>query len=245
MFDRGKGIPIGTQPSTLFSHPRSRSGQASPGRTPTSCPPFRVQHRGRDRGSHTTPPDVKAGPAALRAGPRGPSAVHRSRGSLIMAKDMFVKIGSLKGESTDKNHAGEFDTLSWSWGISNSGSAHQGGGMGAGKARVQDFSFTKYVDKGTPDLMLACCNGKHFDKAVLTVRKAGENPLEYLQITMENLIITNISTGGGVADEGDRLTENVTLNFAKVKVQYKEQTAKGTVGDKPEFGWDIGQNVKQ
>jgi len=159
-----------------------------------------------------------------------------------MAMDQFIKIGALKGESKDKAHKDEIDVLNWSWGLSNSGSAHQGGGAGAGKVSVQDLSFTKYLDKSSPDLMLACCNGKHFDKAVLTVRKAGENPLEYLLVTLENLIVTNVSTGGSGGE--DRLTENVTLNFAKVKVQYKEQTDKGGVGDKPEMGWDIAQNAK-
>ncbi|MCK9688689.1 type VI secretion system tube protein Hcp, partial [Scleromatobacter humisilvae] len=35
-----------------------------------------------------------------------------------MAMDMFIKIGSLKGESVDKTHAGEIDVLAWSWGMS-------------------------------------------------------------------------------------------------------------------------------
>ncbi len=160
-----------------------------------------------------------------------------------MAMDMFIKIGALKGESKDSVHKEEIDVLAWSWGLSNSGSAQQGGGMGAGKVNVQDLSFTKYIDKSSPDLMLAACNGKHYDKALLTVRKAGEQPLEYLLITMEDLIVTSVSTGGSGGE--DRLTENVTLNFAKVKVQYKEQTATGGVGDKPEMGWDIAGNVKQ
>jgi type VI secretion system secreted protein Hcp len=33
-----------------------------------------------------------------------------------MAKDMFFKIGDLKGESQDKKHKDEIDVLSWSWG---------------------------------------------------------------------------------------------------------------------------------
>jgi type VI secretion system secreted protein Hcp len=159
-----------------------------------------------------------------------------------MAMDMFIKIGELKGESRDKVHKDEIDVLAWSWGISNSGSAQVGGGAGAGKCNVQDLSFTKYIDKSSPDLMLACCNGKHFPKATLTVRKAGENPLEYLLITLEELIVTSCSTGGSGGE--DRLTENVTLNFARVKVNYKEQTPTGGVGDKPEMGWNIAENAK-
>jgi len=159
-----------------------------------------------------------------------------------MAMDQFIKIGTLKGEAKDKVHRDSIDVLAWSWGMSNSGSAQTGGGAGAGKVNVQDLSVTKYVDKSSPDLMLACCNGKHFDKAVLTVRKAGETPLEYLVITLEDLIITSISTGGSGGE--DRLTENVALNFARVKVSYKEQTATGGVGDKPEMGWNIAENTK-
>ena len=121
-----------------------------------------------------------------------------------MAVDMFMKIDSLKGESNDKTHKGEIDVLAWSWGGSNSGSAHVGGGAGSGKANVQDLSFTKYIDKSTPDLLLSCFNGKHWDSATLVVRKAGETPLEYLKITMNEVIVANVSTGGSGGE--DRLT---------------------------------------
>src|SRR5215467_7426071 len=99
-----------------------------------------------------------------------------------MAVDMFIKIGDLKGESKDSKHKDEIDVLAWSWGMSNSGSAHVGGGAGSGKVNVQDLSFTKYTDAASADLYLACCNGKHFDEALLTVRKAGgEEPVEYIK----------------------------------------------------------------
>lgn len=157
-----------------------------------------------------------------------------------MAVDMFIKIKDVKGESQDDKHKDEIDVLAWSWGMSNSGSTHMGGGSGAGKVNVQDLSFTKYIDKSSPDLMKACCNGKHFGDAVLVCRKAGEKPVEYLTITMTDLIITSVSTGGSGGE--DRLTENVTLNFGEVKVKYIEQTAKGGEGAKPEMGWDIAAN---
>lgn len=159
-----------------------------------------------------------------------------------MAMDMFIKIGDLKGESKDKSHGGEIDILAWSWGLANSGTAHAGGGSGAGKVNVHDLSFTKWIDKSSPDLMLSCCNGKHFDKATLTVRKAGEQPLEYLIIKLENVLIAGVSTGGSGGE--DRLTENITLNFGKVFVEYTEQNPKGGEGAKPKMGWDIGANVK-
>src|ERR1700704_452981 len=113
-----------------------------------------------------------------------------------MAVDMFMKIATVDGESKDSKHKKDIDVLGWSWGMSNSGSAHVGGGAGAGKVNVQDLSFTKWVDLSSAPLMLAVANGKHISKATLVVRKAGENPLEYLTITMTECLISSVSTGG-------------------------------------------------
>jgi type VI secretion system secreted protein Hcp len=159
-----------------------------------------------------------------------------------MAVDMFIKIGDIKGESMDKTHKDKIDVLAWSWGMSNSGTTHTGGGGGAGKVNVQDLSITKYVDSASPKLFLSCCNGKHYDEATLTVRKAGEKPVEYLKIKLTEVLVTSISTGGSGGE--DRLTENVTLNFAKVHVDYTPQDDKGKGGTAIPFNWDIAANDK-
>jgi len=159
-----------------------------------------------------------------------------------MAVDMFIKIGDLKGESVDDKHKGEIDVLAWSWGMSQSGNTHVAAGGGAGKVNVQDLSFTKYLDKASPNLMQYCCNGKHFADALLTVRKAGENPLEYLKITLKDLIIAAVTTGGSGGE--DRLTENVTLNFAEFKVEYTPQKKDGSGDAAVTVGWNIAENKK-
>ena len=159
-----------------------------------------------------------------------------------MAVDMFMKIGDIKGESVDSKHKDEIDVLAWSWGMSNSGTAHTSKGAGSGKVNVQDLSFTKYIDNATPDLMLHCCGGKHYDEATLTVRKAGEPPVEYVKIKMTHVLITSLSTGGSGGE--DRLTENVTLNFAKVNLDYTPQDDKGKAGTTKPASWDIAGNIK-
>jgi type VI secretion system secreted protein Hcp len=159
-----------------------------------------------------------------------------------MAVDMFMKIKGVKGESADKTYKEQIDVLAWSWGASNSGSASQGGGAGSGKVSMNDLSFTKYLDTSSPDLMKACCNGKHFDEALLIVRKAGEKPLEYLKITMNEVLISSVSTGGSGGE--DRLTENVTFNFAKVKVEYTPQTETGGKGPTATMTWNIKKNAE-
>ncbi|MBP7148212.1 MAG: type VI secretion system tube protein Hcp [Acidobacteria bacterium] len=160
-----------------------------------------------------------------------------------MAVDMFIKLGDIKGESKDDKHKEEIDVLAWSWGVSQSGSMHMGGGGGSGKANVNDLSFTKYIDKASPNLLKFCCSGKHFPSATLTVRKAGDKPLEYVKIIMEEVLVTSVSTGGSSGE--DRLTENVTLNFGKVKVSYQAQKPDGAADGGPvEGGWDMQKNAE-
>jgi type VI secretion system secreted protein Hcp len=142
-----------------------------------------------------------------------------------MAVDMFFKIAGVKGESKDSKHGEEIDVLAWSWGMSNAANAHSGGGSGSGKVSVQDLSFTKYVDKASTVLIMACANGTHLDEANLTVRKAGSDPLEYMKIKLHQVFVTGFATGGSGGE--DRLTENVTLSFSKFEVAYQPQNSKG------------------
>ena len=55
-----------------------------------------------------------------------------------MAVDMFLTLDGVKGESEDKNHPKQIGVLSWSWGMSRSGSAHVGGGPPARQSQWQD-----------------------------------------------------------------------------------------------------------
>lgn len=160
-----------------------------------------------------------------------------------MAVDMFIQIGDIEGESEDSVHKGKIDVLAWSWGMSNSGTTHTGGGGGSGKVSVQDISVTKYVDASSNALIMSACKGTHHPEALLIVRKAGGSPVEYIKIKMEEVIITSVSTGGSGGE--DRLTENVSLNFAKFKYEYQPQDKTGAeLGGAKEAGWDIAGNVE-
>jgi len=157
-----------------------------------------------------------------------------------MAVDMFIKIDGIKGEAQDAKHKNEIDVLAWSWGESNSGSHSMGGGGGSGKVNVNDLSVTKWVDAASASLMKCCANGKHIKEALLTVRKAGEKPVEYIKITLSDLLISSVSTGGSGGE--DRLTENVTLNFTKIKYEYVQQNADGNPGATFPFSLDVKKN---
>lgn len=158
-----------------------------------------------------------------------------------MAVDMFIKIGDIKGESMDDKHKDEIDVLAWSWGGSQSGSLHTGSGGGAGKVSIQDMTFTKWLDKSSPVLFQTMCEGKHIKETVLTVRKAGGTPVEYLKITLIDAIVTSVSLGGSGGEE--RLTENVSLNFAKFKLDYVPQKEDGSAMPAVQMAWNIAANT--
>ncbi|MCI2283437.1 type VI secretion system tube protein Hcp [Colwellia sp. MSW7] len=159
-----------------------------------------------------------------------------------MAVDMFLKLTDIEGEAQDNTHGKEIDVLAWSWGMSQSGTFHAGGGGGSGKANFQDISITKYVDKASMTLMGKVATGEHIAEATLIVRKAGgKDPLEYIKIDMKKVMVTSVSTGGSGGE--DRLTENITLNFAEVATHYKPQTEKGADEPAIDFEWNIAKNA--
>lgn len=159
-----------------------------------------------------------------------------------MAVDMYLKLEGIDGESQDGSHANEIDVLAWSWGASQSGTMHSGGGGGAGKVAVQDLSITKYVDSASNNLLRHCHTGSHIPAATLTVRKAGGNPLEYIVLKLTDILVASVSTGGSGGE--DRLTENVTLNFKTFEYAYTPQNPDGTGGAAKEFKWDIPKNIE-
>jgi len=158
------------------------------------------------------------------------------------ASDYFLKIEGVDGESKDDKHKNEIEIESWSFGASQSGSMAAGGGGGAGKVSMQDFTFTKSIDKSSPKLFEALATGQHLKEAKLVLRGAGGSQVEYLVITLSDVLVSSYSTGGSSGD--DRPTESVSFNFAQIKMSYVEQDASGRAGAATEFGWDIKANKK-
>jgi len=156
--------------------------------------------------------------------------------------DYFLKIDGLPGESTDVKHKGELDLESFSWGETQTGSAGHGSGAGAGKVMPQDFVFVKRLDKSSPVLFIACATGMHYKTVVLTARKAGAGQQEYLQIKMEDCMVSSYQTSGGGG--GGTVMDQVSLNFAKLEMIYKEQKPDGSLGGETKQKYDFAANKK-
>jgi type VI secretion system secreted protein Hcp len=156
-----------------------------------------------------------------------------------MASDIFAKLGDIKGESLDAKHKDEIEVLSFSWGVSNTGSSSSGGGGGAGKATFQDLTIVHNIDKASPGLLQACATGTHLKDATITHRKAGKGQQEFLIVKMNDVIITGVSHGGMA---GQPYSETVNIAFAKVALEYKPQKADGSLDAGLQFKYDLKAN---
>ena len=152
--------------------------------------------------------------------------------------DYFLKIDGVEGESQDKTHANEIHLLSWAFSESNIGNSSTGGGSGAGKVSMQDFHFTMNTCKASPKLFLACAQGEHIKKGVLVCRKAGKDQQEYLKWTFSDLLISSFHTSGSGGSDNLPM-DQVSFNFTKAEVEYKEQNIDGTLKGPVKAGYDL------
>ena len=156
-----------------------------------------------------------------------------------MASDIFAKIEGIKGESFDAKHKDEIEVLSFSWGVTNSGSVVSGGGGGTGKATFQDLSLVHKIDKASPLLMKACATGSHLKDATITQRKAGRDQEDFLIIKLNDVIITGVTDGAASGEAG---SETVSLTFLKIDLEYKPQKADGSLDTGIHFKFDLKAN---
>lgn len=138
------------------------------------------------------------------------------------------------------NFKNEIEVKSWSWNLFQQSNMHSGSGGGSGKATVEDLSFVHLLDKASPNLMKYCLTGKHISEAKLTIRKAGGNPLEYLKITMHDVIISRVQPAGSNDDSG--IQERVNLSFSKVTQEYTVQNPQGGSAGAITASYDIKGN---
>jgi type VI secretion system secreted protein Hcp len=160
-----------------------------------------------------------------------------------MASDYLLVIDGIKGESKDSKKPDSIEVDSFSWGVSNQGSFSAGTGGGSGKASLQDLHFTTGVNLSSPLLALACATGQHIKKAELFVRKQGGEQEIYYTLTLNDLLVSSYQSGGHEGAAA-RPTDQFSLNYAQIQLDYQPQKPDGSLGSKIHFGYDVKANKK-
>ena len=123
---------------------------------------------------------------------------------------------------------GSSPILSWSWGLSNSGTIGSGsGGAGAGKVNLQDFSLTKRINPLSTELVSSAALGTHFPEAVVSVPIGGPLSPFAIEYTLHPVFVSSVSQSGS----GAQTTESVSLSYGAF-----EQT----IGNSSQFSWANG-----
>ena len=157
----------------------------------------------------------------------------------VQKVDIFLKLDGIEGEAQDDKHKNEIEVQSFSWGVSNGGTFAAASGGGSKHANFQDVHFTKLIDKSSPKLMLSSSTGDHIKTGLFTFRKAGkkEGQLEYLKVKLSDLLISSYQLSDHAG--ADLPVEQVSINFSKIELEYKEQKQDGSLGGAVQAGYDL------
>lgn len=170
-----------------------------------------------------------------------------------MAYDCFLSIEGVEGETTDELMKKEkaMEIFSFSFGASNPSTIGSGtGGHGGGRVSVSSFNVMKRTDKASTKLFAACCTGNHFDKATVTLRKAGggvnaKTPaVNYLVYNFEEVYIDSIQWSGSTGGD-DYPAESLSISFGKMSVEYNIQDTAGKATNAGSASWDLRANTSE
>ncbi len=161
--------------------------------------------------------------------------------------DAYLNLDGVKGEALDDKHKDWIELAGFAHQITQpvSQTVSSAGGAATGRTQHSDFLVHKYVDAASPKLYEAASNGKHYSKAKIEVCRAGGSQVKFLEINLEEVMISHIQldsppTNGNTPPNGstttassptnDLPTESVSLNYGKIEWVYTQQKRKDGSG---------------
>jgi len=148
-----------------------------------------------------------------------------------MAKgDVFLKLeseraGPIRGEAKDAKHGQEIDVLGWSWGMDFPTDLRSGGRTG--RATMRGLVITKNCDAASTALMSVLHTNDKIKNAVLSVRKSGGSPIDYLVITLKDAYLTSWEIVHGET-QPPLPVERFEMRFKQIDVRYAPQDDSGS-----------------
>ncbi len=163
-----------------------------------------------------------------------------------MAFDAFMKIETIPGESTDDQHKEWIELLSFDHGLVQpiTMSRSSGGAATAERAEHDNFSVIKALDKASPKLALACCNGEHVPSIKIELCRATKDKQKYMEYTLSDVIVATVHPSGDASSNETLPSERIGFNYGKIEWTYTETDHKtGKPKGNVKSHWDTTANT--
>jgi len=158
----------------------------------------------------------------------------------ISGQKWFIKFDGIDGEAQDADHMKWSDLVAFSQVIRQPDSpSARAAGRSTGSIIAEDIAVIKVLDKAAPKLAEATLKGKVFMKVEIHVTRdyVDSGRVVYYAYELKNVLITSYQVGG--INNGDFLTEEMSLSFEEIKVTYTELDATGKKKGNVEYTWKV------
>jgi type VI secretion system secreted protein Hcp len=129
-----------------------------------------------------------------------------------------------------------FEVDSVDLGFSKTDSTSQGGSQNKA-IDGEPVRVSRQIDAASPTLMQYCFNSSTLDSATIVKRRAGGggvSGLAYLRLDFTGVLITGVSWS-----DAHVVKETITFIYRKVEIQYRPQSASGTLGTPIPASWEL------
>lgn len=154
---------------------------------------------------------------------------------------IYLKIPGVKGQTQVDGHKDELEVNSFQFGagiaVTNTTTNQD---RTSGVPSFSEITVSRTSDSATPQLLQKLSQGEVLagDSIITFVREDKGVLLKLITVTMTDVVVSGVSLSSG----GEPPMESISLNFAKIKVEYTKQKEEGGQEGIAPFGWDISLN---
>lgn len=157
-----------------------------------------------------------------------------------MGEQFVLRIDGIEGDSVLEGHEGSIDVVSWSWGVSRTGSPGTSPGTGAGSGRPEfdELHVAALIGNASPALVESCVAGRHHRSAVLSGLRVGGNgdPIGFLEYEFGDVTISSVEHGDAAESAP---VEEVAIDYRSFEIRHVTQRADGSSGQTTRFLYDV------
>ncbi len=159
----------------------------------------------------------------------------------------FLQFEGIQGETSDSNHKGWIDLLTWQWGVGRNITSNTStqGDRESTNATISDLTITRRMDKATPQLFIeACCGDGKTVRLVHTKTGAGNGADTFIEYTLKNALISRYNVTA-INNAASRPREEITISFVDIEVKYTPYDEDGHAQAPIALGFNTASNTKK